>query len=170
MYVGISGFPNTILLPPVVITSVEHDDVDYVNMMIETQSPDRRAPHQPAPTPITQRRPLTSEQRRNNIVNAYNDYIDTINFLYMPRWGCIHLRSEWLLSTKHNTRPPQSFIEAHGPCNNMCYICKRTHNKWMLPIIYKGTVEFLETAVEGSVALRDHTRQFRVIDGATVLV
>ena len=85
------------------------------------------------------------KQRRDNIVNAYNDYIDTINFLFMPGWGCIHLRSEWLLSTKHNTRPPQSFVDAHGPCNNMCYICKRTHNKWMLPVVYEGAVEFLET-------------------------
>jgi superfamily II DNA/RNA helicase len=135
----------SILLPPAKPTSHEHDDVDYVNTMIESQSPEKRATRPTVTPSTTRKRPLTRAQRRDNIINSYNDYIDSINFLFMPGWGCLHLRSEWLLSTKHNTRPPQSFKDEHGPCNDMCYVCKCTHRKWMLPIVFEGAVEFLGT-------------------------
>lgn len=135
----------SVLLPPPANKSVEHSDVDYVNTMIESQSPDKRGTRQPPPASTSQLRPLTREQQRENVVNAYEDYMETINFLFMPGWGCLHLRSEWLLSTRPNTRPSQAFADEHGPCNNMCYVCKRNHEKWMLPVVYAGAVEFLGT-------------------------
>ena len=63
----------------------------------------------------------------------------------MPSWGCLHLRSEWFLWSKENTRPPASFTTAHGPCNTQCYMCNNEYQKYMLPIVYEGAVLSLAT-------------------------
>jgi len=79
-------------------------------------------------------------------VQAYKDLMDVVNFLFMPDWGCVHLRAEYFLSTKANTRMPQSFVDAHGPCGNKCYIChKEKYKKYMLPIVHEGAVRFLSS-------------------------
>jgi len=41
--------------------------------------------------------PLTSIQRIDNIVQAYNDPVDCLNLYCLPQLGCIHARSEWIM-------------------------------------------------------------------------
>ena len=71
--------------------------------------------------------------------------VSTVNFLFMPGWGCLNLWSEWCLWSKENTRPPAAFTNTHGPCNTQCYMCNGEYKKYMLPIVYKGAVQFLAT-------------------------
>ena len=63
----------------------------------------------------------------------------------MPDWGCIHLRSEWFLSTKSNTKMPTWFCEQHEPCKTQCYMCDGKYQKYMLPIVHEGAVRFLDS-------------------------
>jgi superfamily II DNA or RNA helicase len=119
-------------------------DHSYANSVIDSRSPMRQRDQAATMAePERQTRPLTPEERSANTVRHFNDIIDVVNLLFMPAWGCLHLRFEWYLSSKSNTRHPKSFKECHGACETQCYICNRDYRKFMLPVMYDGVMTFL---------------------------
>ena len=113
--------------------------------MITARTQEKRRELQADEDDATLRRPLTKDQNRENIVCAYDDLMDVVNFLFMPDWGCVHLRSEWFLSSKSNTKMPTSFTDEHEPCGSKCYICNEDYKESMLPIVHQGAVDFLDS-------------------------
>ena len=60
-----------------------------INTMIRAFSPLKRAVPN---TPSHPRRPLTKEQKHDNMVEAYNDLIDVVSLYFLPGLGCVHMR------------------------------------------------------------------------------
>ena len=121
-------------------------DHSFANSVIESQSVQRRRTFAELTRPSADElRPLTREERTVNKSRAFANLMDVVNFLFMPAWGCLHLRSEWYLHSKSNTRPPTSFTSAHGGCDGQCYICNEDYSKVMLPVVYEGALRFLES-------------------------
>ena len=68
-------------------------DHDFVNSMIHSCSPEKRAKAVGTQANVHRLRALLSdEKKRDNIVSAYEDLlIDVVNFLFLPGLGCLHL-------------------------------------------------------------------------------
>ena len=127
----------TILLPPKTPKSDEPDDYEFVNSMITARTPEKRAEKS---TPVIEETaPLTDVQRRNNIVDGYNDFIQVLNFLFLPALGCLHVRAEWFLSRRVMLHLPEEVL--HETCGGQCCVCNKKYQKWILiPIVYEGAV------------------------------
>ena len=90
--------------------------------------------------------PLSQHKKQEITAQAFQDLIDVINLLFLPDLGCIHLRSEWYLH-----RGILEALPSHWPNNDnpnyvdKCYVCKGTYKRYMLPIVYSGAIEFLDS-------------------------
>ena len=72
--------------------------------------------------------------------------MDVVNFLFLPGIGCIYLRAEWFLWTGANTPLPADWPnEEHPACGDKCWVCRKSYMNDMIPIIYKGIIEFLDS-------------------------
>ena len=90
--------------------------------------------------------PLKAVEKRAVIIQAYNDLVNVVNYLFLPNLGCINLCAEWYLSTGANTYLPEEWPnEEHPACNNNWYVCKGSFAGDMLPIFYEGAVRFLDS-------------------------
>ena len=121
----------------------------FSNSVIESRSPDKRqgraAPKTTVPPRERNPRPLTSAEKKALRAEAYDDVRAVVELLFLPDWGCVHLRCEWLLATGKNTRPTRDFVEKHGKCGNKCFVCSKEHRKYMLPIVPSGAMDFLSS-------------------------
>ena len=133
------------VLTPGTSQSNEPEDHEFVNSMIESRSPERRRTAAAERSNNTAR-PLTWSQKRDNIVAAYDNLIEVLNFLFMPTWGCVHLRAEWWLSTKRNTKMTPTFLADNAPCGTQCYICTGEYKQFMLPVVKSGAIDFLASS------------------------
>ena len=135
------------------------------NTMISALSPEKQ-PHSDNGAIAS---PLTSTQRRNNVVDAYNDLIDVVNMYFQPGLGCKHCRTEWFMSQgclrdkgvwKH---PP----ECMEPCITHCFVCDKSIRHWILPIVYEGAMEFMDSdcLIKGLPTIEiDHTNGDEILD------
>ena len=82
-------------------------------------------------------------KRQTTKKRQYADVVDVVNMLFMPSWGCLHLRCEWFLSSKENTRLPSAFQNQHGSCGTVCWLFKKDCRKYLLPVVYNGAMTFL---------------------------
>ena len=83
------------IMTPLATDAHDIPDHSYANSSIDSQTPQRQRKHAWASSaPRHQQRPLSSSDSSDNDRRAYNDAIDVINVLFMPAWGCIHLRCE----------------------------------------------------------------------------
>ena len=134
---------------PLANQSEENVDCAYVNSSIELRSPDKGSKavdkHATVSEEQEPQRPLSKEEERSILVEAFTNFLGVVNLLFMPDWGCIHLRCEWIMSTGENTKPSKAFVEKHGPCGSNCYVCRKEHRDYMLPIIARGAISFLTT-------------------------
>ena len=147
----------SILLPSRLPSSDEIHDHEYVNSMITPRSPEGRDSNRSSDANATNTHtaPLSQYVIRNNVVQAYKDLIDVVNFTFMPGFGCIHLRKEWYLHLKHVVPLPDVIIDvnadgneyARGACKNCCYVCNGNYKKYMLPIVHAGALEFLSSSL-----------------------
>jgi hypothetical protein len=46
------------------------------------------------------------------------------------------------MNTGENTRPSKAFVEKHEQCGLNCYVCRKEHREYMLPIVAKGAIDF----------------------------
>ena len=136
----------SVVNPPQSKATDEIHDHFFVNSMIESQTPERRRASaekatqgSPSGTP---RAPLSSTQRKENAVHALADLTDTLHLLFLPSFGCIHLRCEWILHSKANTEMPRWYTRDHDACGTQCYVCNKSYEKYILPIVYEGTRDF----------------------------
>jgi hypothetical protein len=125
-------------------TTEEDPEHMYANSVIESRSPDRRMDFANTNTLAAEHtRPLSTHEKVSNELRQFHDMIDVVNILFMPSWGCLHLRCKWLLFSKSNTRPPLAFREAHRQCHSQCSICTKEYKKYMLPVVYDGVMSYL---------------------------
>ena len=127
--------------------SVEEEQAhDYANSMIMTRSPEKRGPASATDPPPVTFAPLSNAAKHAVIVGAYNDLIDVVNFLFLPGLGCIHLRAEKFLWKGDNTRLLTDWPnDEHPACGDKCWVCRSENIGDMLPVIYEGAVEFLDS-------------------------
>ena len=121
-------------------------EVDYINSAITAKSPEnrrRQADEAESATRADVSVPLTANERRNNTVRDYENVIDTVNFLFSPGWGCLHVRGEYYLVHKTNTRPPPEFLADQTPCVDQCCMSTGEYKKYMLPVNAQGVITFL---------------------------
>jgi len=85
--------------------------------------------------------PLTPEEVRANNINAYNNLIDTVNLYFLPDLGCIHCHMEWFLAFGKLEHYPRCML----PCETQCFVCTGDYQKYILPIVYQGAIEFLKS-------------------------
>ena len=124
----------------------EIHDHFFVNSMITSQSPEKRRQRAEVETEqdaAVPKKPLNAGEKRQNRRNALDDLLDTLNLLFLPELGCVHLRCEWILHSKKNTPLPAWYMRDHEPCGDSCYVCNKSYEKYILPIVYEGAQEFL---------------------------
>jgi hypothetical protein len=126
-------------------SSAEIADHSFANSVIESASLKRQRTHVAASACQEPKQPLTDWQKKANLERQYNDMVSSINLLFMPAWGCVHLRCKWYLCLKSNTRPPASFRDALDTCRDKCYLCNKSYDKYMFPVVYNGAMEFLSS-------------------------
>ena len=90
---------------------------------------------------------LSAVEKRALQVDTHDVLVAVVNLLFMPGWGCVHLRCKLLLSTGETTRLHRIFSEKHGArgSQSQCYLCITTHRNCMLPVVVSGAMEFLST-------------------------
>ena len=121
-------------------TQEEADQGESINTMIQALSPLKRTV---ANAPRHPRRPLTNSQKHDNMVDAYNNLIDVVSLYFLPGLGCVHSRMEWFMANGELLDPPPMIL----PCDTQCFVCDNTYEKYILPIIYEGALEFLSSKV-----------------------
>ena len=128
-------------------SSGDQQEHDYINSMIMSRSPEKRNNEiGESPATLAPVAPLNLSQKRAVTVQAYEDIIDVVNFLFLPGLGCIHLRAEWYLATGANTPLPDNWPNEEYPvCGDKCYVCRGNYVSDLLPIVYEGAVEFLQS-------------------------
>ena len=99
----------------------------------------------PSPSPHA----LTSTQQFDNVVQAYKDQVDCIHLYCCPVLSCIYARSEYTIRCGEVKSPIP--LSLRVPCINQCYVCDSTHINTCLPIIFSGSIAFLESGRFGSV-------------------
>ena len=136
----------------------EIHDHFFVNSMIGSQTPEKRratAESQRKEKEKSPTAPLSEANKAENVRIALDDLIDTLHLLFLPAHGCIHLRCETILSTGKNDLPGK-YHQTYEPCGSQCYVCNKKYEKYTLPIVYEGTIEFLGSSHFGK-TLRDKT-------------
>ena len=104
-------------------------------------------PTTPQPAPRTSdsqsamKYPLTKAQNDDNRANAHSDLIDVLHISTLAGLGCIHCRHEWFMAMGYLSAPPEVLL----PCNTQCYICDKSYEKYILPVVYSGAIEFLDS-------------------------
>ena len=85
-------------LTPLANQSKDNEDCTYVNSSIELRSPDKGSKAVDKNATVSEeqepQRPLSKEEERSLLVEAFTDLLGVVNLLFMPDWGCIHLRCE----------------------------------------------------------------------------
>ena len=125
-------------LVPIVGVDAEANEFLGTNSMITSRSPEKRKLRQRT-IPATSKRPLSSSEKRDNIIGAYNDIIDVLHLYFLPGFGCIHCRCEWFMSTGQLECYPEVML----PCETQCFVCKRDPKGYIKPILFRGAVDFL---------------------------
>ena len=125
-------------LVPIVGADEEANEFLGTNSMITSRSPEKRKLRQRT-IPATSKRPLSSSEKRANVIGAYNDIIDVLHLYFLPGFGCIHCRCEWFMSTGRLECYPEVML----PCETQCFVCKRDPKGYIKPILFEGAVEFL---------------------------
>ena len=122
--------------------SDEIPEHDFVNSTVTARSPEKRNADGKGTSEKRLRCPLTDDDRRNNIDRAHQDLIEMTRLFFLPALGCIHCRTEWgLFSGDYNHHP-----EIMLPCGDQCFVCDRSHEKYILPVIFDGAQEFLKSS------------------------
>ena len=138
----------SILIPPSARNdSGELRDVQYINTMLKTKSPDKRD-QDASGTKVTaqQTSHLSQTKKQDLIASALKDLVDVTNYLFLPDLGCIHLRAEWYLHRGAMESLPSDWPnDEHPACANKCYVCRGSHKKYMLPVVHAGAVDFLDS-------------------------
>ena len=123
-------------------------DHEYVNTMIESKSPERR----PEVSSVVDTSstlpgvPLTPAQLQASTAQSYLNLIEVINFLFLPDLGCVHLRAEWYLHKGSlDNMPCDLQCNNDSTCENNCFVCNGAYKKYILPVVFEGAVEFLDS-------------------------
>ena len=116
--------------------------------MIDAKSPDKReevtnvAIHSSKLPNV----PLTAAQQQASTSQSYLNLIEVINFLFLPGLGCVHLRAEWYLYRGYLSEMPSDLWDSNeSNCGNNCFVCKGGYKKYILPVVFEGAIEFLES-------------------------
>ena len=125
-------------------------EVDGVNSVILSKTPEgkhKRADRaRDTTTSTTKSTALSKNTERENVVDAYNNLVDSVSLYCLPGHGCIHVRTEWFQYYGELKLPPQdappSTVE---PCRTKCYVCDGGYSKYFLPVIREGAVAFLRS-------------------------
>ena len=91
------------ILAPQQSAADEDKDYNFANSMIMSRSPKKRNKEPAKQTSTAKVVPLNKEEKQAVTVQAYEDLVDVVNFLFLTGLGCIHLRAEWYLWTGANT-------------------------------------------------------------------
>ena len=137
----------SILLPFKNTTTTSESD--GVNSVIHAKTPEgkrKRLERASLPTTRTRSCALLKNTERENVVDAYNNLVDSVSLYCLPGHGCVHVRTEWFqyygeLKLPPIDAPPRT-IE---PCNSKCYVCDGGYSKYFLPIIREGAISFLRS-------------------------
>lgn len=106
--------------------------------MISALSPSKRTQPDKQSYP---RRALTAVEVNDNIVEAYNNLIDVINLYFLPGLGCLHCRTEWFMAQGELSVYPCIM----KGCETQCFVCDGSYESYILPVIYDGALEFLQS-------------------------
>ena len=80
-------------MSPNIRATEEDPDHMYANSVIESRSPERRMDFANTNTPAAEHTcPLFTHEKASNELRQFHDMIDVVNILFMPSWGCLHLR------------------------------------------------------------------------------
>ena len=82
-----------------------------------------------------QRLPLSTQEKVTNELWQCDNMIDLVNILFVRSWGCFHLRCQWLLFSKSNSRPLSAFREVHRYFHTQCFVCTKQYINYMLPVV-----------------------------------
>ena len=98
---------------------------DGANSVIRSKTPDgkRKRTEQGAVMPTTPMNTvaLSSNTERENVVDAYNNIMDSVSLYCLPGHGCIHVRTEWFQYYGELKLPPNDATTS--PCETQCYVC-----------------------------------------------
>ena len=93
--------------------------------------------------------PLTEEEKIRNKRAAVTDLTKVLNFLFMPAYGCLHVRAEWYLSSGTTTYNEEICACREKKCGDKCFICNGEYSKFMLPIVHHEAKDFLSSSLFG---------------------
>ena len=125
-------------------------ETDGVNSVIEAKTPEgkrKRAERANDTTMSRTKSPALSKYtERENVVDAYNNLVDSVSLYCLPGHGCIHVCTEWFqyygqLKFPPNDAPPCTI----KPCKTKCYVCDGGYSKNFLPVIREGAIAFLRS-------------------------
>ena len=89
---------------------------------------------------------LSINTQRENVVDAYNNLIESASLYCLPGHGCIHVRTEWFQYLGELKLPPgDAPSSTTTPCETQCYVCTGKCYKYFLPIIRDGAISFLKS-------------------------
>ena len=125
-------------------------DIDGINSVIGIKTPKgkrKQAERERHMSPsLTQSVALSKNTERENVVDAYNNLIDSVSLYCLPGHGCIHVRMEWYQHYGDMRLPPDDAPAcAVKPCGTQCYVCDGTCAKYFLPVIREGAIAFLRS-------------------------
>ena len=80
---------------------------------------------EPSPT-----KPLSDIEKRNNVVDAHNNLIDSVSLYCQPGLGYIHVLTKWFqYCGKLEMLPTNALTETKALCRSQCYVCNGQYNK-----------------------------------------
>ena len=130
--------------------NTEKSESDGVNSVIEAMTPEgkrKRAERaKVTPTRRTKSTALSRNTQRENVVDAYNNLVDSVSLYCLPGYGCIHVRTECFQHYGQLKLPPNNAPRCTiEPCMNKCYVCTGGFSKYFLPVIREGAITFLRS-------------------------
>ena len=117
-----------------------------MNSTISARTPENRKKSKDTEKPDNRlRSPLTQMTKKENMRQAYADLLEILRFFFLPGLGCAHCRSEWGLFSGDFKFFPEIML----PCGSDCFVCDKSYEKYMLPIILSGAMQFLSSGSFG---------------------
>jgi len=130
----------TLLLPVPINADRDIGEFLGINSVVEALSPEKRRERSVQEKRKTKYH-LSPDKVRANNINAYNDLIDIVNLYFLSDLGCVHCRMVWFLAFGKLEHYPRCML----PCETQCFVCTGEHQKYILPIVYEGAIEFLKS-------------------------
>jgi superfamily II DNA helicase RecQ len=130
--------------------NVKKCESDGVNSVIQSKTPDgKRRRSEKACDQLTSQRNavvLSNNTQRENVVDAYNNLMDSVSLYCLPGHGCIHVRTEWFQCHGELKLPPNDAPSCTtAPCLTQCYVCNGDYSKYFLPVVQDGAISFLKS-------------------------